>query len=133
MSFFLDMTSVMKMFQTEIKVISNVIDGQAVEGKWVRGRWVEQTAESKEEVQTFYEPFVPNTRQDMYSLVDALRDTGHVTKFNAVWISSQKFPMQTLVEHNSHRYRVVDIQDLTDYSNVTLYYLESEEKSDGNK
>ena len=92
------------------------------------------TSEEDEEQseQVLFEPFVPNDRDNFYSLVSMLRDTGHISQYNAIWISAHDYPIQTIVEHKNKRYRVVNIQDLTDYSNVTLYYLQSEDSNDGN-
>lgn len=124
MAFYLDMSSVLDIFKTEVKVVS------PARGEWVDGQWVEEKGTGD---QVFYEPFVPNDRVGVYSLIDVLRETGHVEQYNAVWISAQKFPAGTIVEHKGTRYRISTIQDLTDYSNITLYYLESEVHDDGNE
>ena len=124
MSFYIDMTSVLDTFKTEIKVISNSSSGDSIDGQWVE--------DEEQSEQVLFEPFVPNDRDNFYSLVSMLRDTGHISQYNAIWISAHDYPIQTIVEHKNKRYRVVNIQDLTDYSNVTLYYLQSEDSNDGN-
>ncbi|WP_225363582.1 hypothetical protein [Ligilactobacillus agilis] len=122
MAFYLDMTSVLDTFKSEVTVISEA------QGRWIDGQWVE---DAEGERKTFYEPFVPNDRIGVYSLVDILRETGHIEQYNAVWISAQAYPLGTIVEHKATKYKVANIQDLTDYSNVTLYYLQSEVNDNG--
>ena len=122
MAFYLDFTSILDTFKTEV-IVYKKISGYDDYGRWQR---------TENETEVFYEPFVPNDRQGLYSVVSVLRDVGKVPQYNAVWISSQKVELNTKVEHAGKFYRVADIQDLTTYSNVTLYYLESEDKSDGN-
>ena len=66
--------------------------------------------------------------------MNMLRETGNVTEFNAIWLSSvPNFEIGTIVQHKDKNYKIVNIQDLSDYSNVTMYYLQSEEGNDGNK
>lgn len=126
MAFYINMTSVLNTFATDIKVISNSSDG-----KWVDGEWQENSS-TKEQI--FHEPFVPNDLVGQYSLMNVLRDVGNVTKYNAIWLSkTPNFENGTIVQHKDKRYKVVSIQDLSDYSNVTMYYLQSEEGNDGNK
>ena len=123
MAFYLDMTSTLNMFKTKVTVYPDTKGGSWVDGEW---------QENKAEPVTYYEPFIPNSLQTMYSLINILRDTGHVEQYNAVWISAHDYPTQTLVEHNGKKYRITQEQDLKDYSNVSVYYLQSEEGNDGN-
>lgn len=126
MAFYLDMTSVLDTFQTEEKVIST-----ASQGQWIDGQWEE---DSSTEEQVFHEPFVPNDLVGQYSIMKMLRDIGNVDQYNAIWISkTSTFETGTRVQHKGKNYQIVNIQDLSDYSNVTLYYLQSEEENDGNK
>ena len=126
MAFYIDMTSVLNTFQTEVKVIST-----ASKGEWVDGQWEEDTS-TKEQV--FHEPFVPNDLVGQYSIMKLLRDVGNVDQYNAIWLSkTPTFETGTRVQHKGKNYQIVNIQDLSDYSNVTLYYLQSEEENDGNK
>ncbi|AGR65258.1 hypothetical protein BFD03_05475 [Limosilactobacillus reuteri] len=125
MSFYIDMTTVLDMFKTEIKVVSG-----SSEGEWIDGQW--QEAQGQET--TYYEPFVPNDLVGQYSFMNVMRDVGDFTQYNAIWLSKHSdYPINTIVEHKNKRYRVCNIQDLSDYSNVTMYYLQSEEGQDGNK
>lgn len=126
MAFYLDMSSVLDTFKTEVKVVSNSSNGE-----WVDGQWQEATSIQE---QVFYEPFIPNDLVGQYSLMNMLRETGNVTEFNAIWLSSvPNFEIGTIVQHKDKNYKIVNIQDLSDYSNVTMYYLQSEEGNDGNK
>ena len=126
MAFYLDMSSVLDTFKTEVKVVSNSSNGE-----WVDGQWQEATSIQE---QVFYEPFIPNDLVGQYSLMNMLRETGNVTEFNAIWLSSvPNFEIGTIVQHKDKNYKIVNIQDLSDYSNVTMYYLQSEEGKDGNK
>ena len=126
MAFYLDMSSVLDTFKTEVKVVSNSSNGE-----WVDGQWQEATSIQE---QVFYEPFIPNDLVGQYSLMNMLRETGNVTEFNAIWLSSvPNFEIGTIVQHKDKDYKIVNIQDLSDYSNVTMYYLQSEEGNDGNK
>ncbi len=126
MAFYLDMSSVLDTFKTEVKVVSNSSNGE-----WVDGQWQEATSTQE---QVFYEPFIPNDLVGQYSLMNMLRETGNVTEFNAIWLSSvPNFEIGTIVQHKDKNYKIVNIQDLSDYSNVTMYYLQSEEGNDGNK
>ncbi|AZZ67186.1 hypothetical protein [Lactobacillus johnsonii] len=126
MAFYLDMSSVLDTFKTEVKVVSNSSNGE-----WVDGQWQETTSTQE---QVFYEPFIPNDLVGQYSLMNMLRETGNVTEFNAIWLSSvPNFEIGTIVQHKDKNYKIVNIQDLSDYSNVTMYYLQSEEGNDGNK
>ena len=126
MAFYIDMTSVLDTFATDIKVISNSSDGE-----WIDGEWQENSS-TKEQI--FHEPFVPNDLVGQYSLMNILRDVGNVTKYNAIWLSKPpNFENGTIVQHQNKNYKIVNIQDLSDYSNVTMYYLQSEEGKDGNK
>ena len=114
MSFYIDMTTVLDMFKTEIKVVSG-----SSEGEWIDGQWQES---------------VPNDLVGQYSFMNVMRDVGDFTQYNAIWLSKHyDYPINTIVEHKNKRYRVCNIQDLSDYSNVTMYYLQSEEGQDGNK
>ena len=126
MAFYLDMSSVLDTFKTEVKVVSNSSNGE-----WVDGQWQETTSTQE---QVFYEPFIPNDLVGQYSLMNMLRETGNVTEFSAIWLSSvPNFEIGTIVQHKDKNYKIVNIQDLSDYSNVTMYYLQSEEGKDGNK
>lgn len=126
MAFYIDMTSVLDTFATDIKVVNNSSDGE-----WVDGEWQENNS-TKEQI--FHEPFVPNDLVGQYSLMNILRDVGNVTKYNAIWLSkTPNFENGTIVQHQNKNYKIVNIQDLSDYSNVTMYYLQSEEGKDGNK
>lgn len=126
MAFYIDMTPVLDTFATDIKVVSNSSDGE-----WVDGEWQENNS-TKELI--FHEPFVPNDLVGQYSLMNILRDVGNVTKYNAIWLSkTPNFENGTIVHHQNKNYKIVNIQDLSDYSNVTMYYLQSEEGNDGNK
>lgn len=125
MAFYMDMTSVLDTFKTEVKVIS-----ESTSCEWIDGLPKENT---EHEEQVFYEPFVPNDLVGQYSMMNMLRDVGNVTQYNAIWISKTSgFKTGTIVRHKDKNYKIVNIQDLTDYSNVTMYYLQSEEGQDGN-
>ncbi|MDO4458088.1 MAG: hypothetical protein Q4B83_07210, partial [Ligilactobacillus murinus] len=67
-----------------------------------------------------------------YSIVSLLKDVGRIEQYNAIWLSSHEFPTQTIVKQKDKFYRVVNVQDLSNYSNVYMYYMQSEEnESDG--
>lgn len=126
MAFYIDMTPVIDTFATDIKVISN-----ASAGDWVDGEWKENTSVKE---QVFHEPLVPNDLVGQYSMMNMLKDIGNVTQYNAIWLSKTPgFENGTIVQHKKKNYKIIDIQDLSDYSNVTMYYLQSQEGNDGNK
>ena len=126
MTFNIDMTTVLNTFATDIKVISNTSNGE-----WVDGEWKEDNSIKE---QTFREPLVPNNLVGQESMVNLLKDIGNVTQYNAIWFSKMPdFEIGTIVQHKNKNYKIVNIQDLSDYSNVTIYYLQSQEGNDGNK
>ncbi|MHC3376862.1 hypothetical protein [Ligilactobacillus equi] len=79
MSFYIDMTGVLNIFKTEVTFY------QEKSGYDDFGRWQAEEETKK----TVYEPFVPNNRQGLYSIVTALRETGKTSQYNAVWISAE--------------------------------------------
>lgn len=125
MAFFMDLTSLLDAFAVKIRVYPAADEDI---GGWVKGQW--QQAPNGEPF-TLEEPFVPNSRVGWESVVAMLRDTGQANKFAAVWFSKGVYPIKTVVEHNDKRYTVEQIKDLTDYSNVTIYYLEAEDNRQG--
>lgn len=121
MAFFIDARQLLKHFATEVTVYPQTANA---DGEWVDGQWQPAAAA---EPQTFYEPLIPNDRTTIYTITSLLRDTGKTELYNALWVSEQDFPTGTIVEHNATKYRITDIEDLSSYSNVRLYYLASEE------
>lgn len=116
---YLDMTSVLDAFAVDVTVYPKASDGQ-----WVDGQWVDGTAGDPV---TCHEPVVPNGLVGKYSIVSLLRDTGKIEQYNAVWLSSHRVETGTVVEQGAKKYKVADVTDLTNYSNILVYYLESEE------
>lgn len=126
MAFFVDMTSVLDTFAADIKVISDTSHGEYIDGEWKEDTSIKE--------QVFHEPFVPNDLIGQYSMVNMLRNIGNVTQYNAIWLSkTPDFETGTIVQHNNKNYKIINVQDFSDYSNVTMYYLQSEEGNDGNK
>lgn len=124
MAFYLNMKTLLDTFETELFVIE-----ESSGGEWINGQWVENTDTNRKEL---HEPFIPNDKEGFYSIVGNLRDIGKNEKYNAIWYSQYDYPLGTIVEHKNIRYRVADKYDYTSYSNVTQYFLESEEGNDGN-
>lgn len=116
---YLDMTSVLDTFAVDVTVYPKASDGQ-----WVDGQWVDGTAGDPV---TYHEPVVPNGLVGKYSIVSLLRDTGKTEQYNAVWLSRHRVETGTVVEQGGKKYKIADVTDLTNYSNVVVYYLESEE------
>lgn len=116
---YLDMTSVLDIFAVDVTVYPKASDGQ-----WVDGQWVDGTAGDPV---TYHEPVVPNGLVGKYSIVSLLRDTGKTEQYNAVWLSRHRVETGTVVEQGGKKYKIADVTDLTSYSNVLVYYLESEE------
>lgn len=116
---YLDMTSVLDTFAVDVTVYPKTSNGQ-----WVDGQWVDGTAGDPV---TYHEPVVPNGLVGKYSIVSLLRDTGKIEQYNAVWLSSHCVETGTVVEQGGKKYKIADVTDLTSYSNVLVYYLESEE------
>lgn len=117
---YLDMTSVLDTFAVDVTVYPKASDGQ-----WVDGQWVDGIAGDPV---TYHEPVVPNGLVGKYSIVSLLRDTGKTEQYNAVWLSSHRVEtIGTVVEQGGKKYKIADVTDLTNYSNVLVYYLESEE------
>ena len=108
---YLDFKAVLDMFAVDLTVYPKSdetvwIDGEA---KRVESEPVELT-----------EPFVPNNLIGQYSIVSLLKDVGRIEQYN-------EFPTQTIVKQKDKFYRVVNVQDLSNYSNVYMYYMQSEE------
>lgn len=120
---YLDMTSVLDTFAVDVMVYPKASDGQ-----WVDGQWVDGTAGDPV---TYHEPVVPNGLVGKYSIVSLLRDTGKTEQYNAVWLSSHRVATGTVVEQGGKKYKIADVTDLTSYSNILVYYLESEEGDEG--
>jgi len=115
---YLDFKAVLDMFAVDLTVYPKSdetvwIDGEA---KRVESEPVELT-----------EPFVPNNLIGQYSIVSLLKDVGRIEQYNAIWLSTHEFPTQTIVKQKGKFYRVVNVQDLSNYSNVYMYYMQSEE------
>ena len=115
---YLDFKAVLDMFAVDLTVYPKSdetvwIDGDA---KRVESEPVELT-----------EPFVPNNLIGQYSIVSLLKDVGRIEQYNAIWLSTHEFPTQTIVKQKGKFYRVVNVQDLSNYSNVYMYYMQSEE------
>ena len=115
---YLDFKAVLDMFAVDLTVYPKSdetvwIDGEA---KRVESEPVELT-----------EPFVPNNLIGQYSIVSLLKDVGRIEQYNAILPSTHEFPTQTIVKQKGKFYRVVNVQDLSNYSNVYMYYMQSEE------
>lgn len=117
----MDMSALLDMFAVDIRVSPATNEDI---GGWVDSEW--KTA-PKPEPFVVHEPFLPNSRVGMENIVALIRDTGQAQKYAAVWLSKGEYPIKTIVEHKGKQYSVEQIKDLTDYSNVTIYYLESED------
>jgi len=100
---------------------------QIVKGGWVRGIWQE---EAEEWVET-HEPVLPAvhnlsaTAKGGDNLVPT--EFGQKREGRLLWYSLQKVPLHTRVEHKGTLYKVISVDDYTEYSNVCAYYLDEEE------
>jgi hypothetical protein len=120
MAFNMDVTSLIEAFGVDLTIYP-ATDKQ---GEYVDGHWVPEQADPIEVT----EPFLPNSRIGMYSINRMLRETGTTAEYEAVWISKEtSVPFNSVVERKGRRYIVVDVKDLTNYSNATVYYLSAEE------
>ena len=118
MAFYLDMSSLIQMFGTNLMVHPKAT------GDWVDGQWVETESEPV----SLYEPFLTFSITSSI-LAGQLISTEQET---VAWFSEHDFPEGTLVEHNDVRYRVTGKQSYKDYSNVIQYELKTEEALNGN-
>lgn len=123
MAFYLDMSSLIQMFGTNLMVHPKAT------GDWVDGQWVETESEPV----SLYEPFLT------FSITSSIlagqlisTEQGDDAEETVAWFSEHDFPEGTLVEHNDVRYRVTGKQSFKDYSNVIQYELKTEEALNGN-
>lgn len=121
MSFYIDATSLLDTFATTVVIYPQTSND---DGAWVDGQWVKKPAEPP---LTVHEPLIPNSRVGLYSVSTLLRDSGKTAIYNAVWVSKQDYPLGTKVVNQNTTYTISDCEDLTNYSNVRLYYLRSED------
>ncbi len=112
---YLDFKAVLDMFAVDLTVYP-----KSDETVWIDG-------EAKRVESELTEPFVPNNLIGQYSIVSLLKDVGRIEQYNAIWLSTHEFPTQTIVKQKGKFYRVVNVQDLSNYSNVYMYYMQSEE------
>lgn len=115
---YLDFKSVLDTFAVNLTVYP-----RSAETVWVDGEAKRVGSEPIE----LSEPFVPNDLIGQYSIVSLLRDVGRTEQYNAIWLSTHEFSTQTIVKQKGKFYRVVNVQDLSNYSNVYMYYMQSEE------
>lgn len=124
MAFYLDMSSLIQMFGTNLTVHPKMA------GEWVNGRWQAGGGESH----TLYEPFLTFSISSSIlggQLVST--EQGDDQKDTAAWFSEGDYPTGTHVEHDGVMYRVTGKQSYLDYSNVVQYELKTEEALNGNK
>lgn len=114
---YLDFKAVLDMFAVDLTVYP-----KSDETVWIDG----EAKRVESEPIKLTEPFVPNNLIGQYSIVSLLRDVGRIEQYNAIWLSSHEFPTQTIVKQKGKFYRVVNMQDLSNYSNVYVYYMQSE-------
>ena len=120
MSFYMDMSSLLNTFKTKLTVYPI----EKSKGNWVNGIWEENEVKPLK----VEEPFIPNSRNSfLYSSVILIEnEAGKISEYNATWISKGDYCINTTVEHNNKKYIVKYIKDLSDYSNVHIYYLEGQ-------
>lgn len=123
MAFYLDMSSLIQMFGTNLMVHPKAT------GDWVDGQWVETESEPV----SLYEPFLT------FSITSSIlagqlisTEQGDDAEGTVAWFSEHDFAEGTLVEHNNVMYRVTGKQSFKDYSNVIQYELKTEEALNGN-
>jgi hypothetical protein len=121
-NFYLDVSSLLETFKvTDITVYPKAEKDTYEHGHHVR-KYLEP--ESREE------PFIPNSLNTYRSIVQLRLEQGNTKEYNAIWISSGTYAVDTLVKHKDKVYRVNEIKDLSDYSNATFYYLIGEDDLD---
>lgn len=118
MAFYMDVTALLETFGTDLTVYP-----KSDAGKWVDGIWKPDASEDGIHVN---EPFIPDTLVSSRSVSLIIQDIGKVDNYDAIWLSSGVYPTDTVIDHHGKRYVVQTFNDLTDYSNVTIYYLKGE-------
>lgn len=121
MAFYIDATSILDGFATHLTVYPKL------KGKRIAGEWVKQSDNPIEAD----EPFIPSGFKSENS-VQALFDSAMFEQYDAIWFSKLKVPVLSTVEHNGKKYVVQKLDDYTDYSNVTQYYLMANSKDEQN-
>ena len=122
MSFNLVMKPVLDAFATKLTVYPKAADGA---GHRENGRWIADPDPEPIEVE---EPFLPLGRVSAYSLMLTTREVGDIQRYEAEWLSSGDYAIGTVVVHHGKRLVVRNIDDYTDYSDVTIYYLSADDE-----
>lgn len=120
MAFYLDMADLIHSFGVDLKVYQK-------NGDWVNGRYIESIAEPA----TVSEVLVPLNRIGEYSQMFQLRDIGAIEQYQAMWLSLGDYSDGTIIEHGEDKMIVMGRDDYSDYSNVTIYYLNAYEDEMG--
>lgn len=121
MAFYLDMAALIKQFGVPITVYPAL--PKDAQGEYVDAKWV--PAKQPDPVQVS-EVIVPLGRIGSYSQMFQLKDLGQDEHYEAEWLSLATYEMGTVIEHDGHRMVVRNKDDYSDYSNVTIYYLDAD-------
>lgn len=122
MSFHIDATSMFATFGTTLTVYP-LRDKNA--GHRENGRWIPDPEPAPI---TVTEPFLPMGRVSDYSEMRINRDTGDIERYSAEWLSPGDYAIGTAVVNHGTRYLVRNKDDYTDYSNLTIYYMQADEE-----
>ena len=126
MAFYLDMKPLIDLFGSDLTVYEDTGSG---DGEWIDGLWVKNDDPQGTDL---FEPFMTfNIYSTLLSGQLMPTEFGESESDKAYWFSLGQYPIGTLVVHNGKRYRVMNKQDYSDYSNVIAYELGTESPNNG--
>ena len=116
--FHIDATPMLSAFATEFQVIPYVKGHTGDDGIWVPA--------SEGEPITVNEPIIPMGVMSSYSTMHRLGEAGQSNEYSDEWLSAGKYEMGTVVILDGVRLIVRNKDDYTNYSNLTVYYLDAD-------
>lgn len=118
MAFYIDAQSMLDTFATDFQVIPYIEGHYGDDGIWIEA--------TQGDPVTVHEPILPMGVMSSYSTMMFLGDAGQKHQYSAEWLSAGVYEMGTVVIHDGVRLIVRNKDDYTDYSNLTVYYLDAD-------
>lgn len=84
---------------------------------------------------SLHEPVIPHsTSYDSFSQALMMAAGGSQSDYDLLWVSTHKYPKDSIVHVPSQggKYRLTDVTDWRDYSDVIIYQLKGDDKNQSN-
>ncbi|MBP2057893.1 hypothetical protein J2Z60_001068 [Lactobacillus colini] len=128
MSFYIDVKGMLKDYGTDIKVYKPNDTNDNHNFHFVAGIRDSSENEDYEAPELRHEPFLPNSNSS--AQLAQLLSGGASIQGDYIWLSSDKYPIGTIVESETQggKYRVISYSNYQDYSNLIVYELKGDKQ-----